>query len=82
MFKKLFLVTLLVLAVGIVGVSAAGTQTLIVAQGADPVTLDPHGKTTSPLPGCVCRFLKHWSIMATTWKSFPDWPRAGNRSMK
>ena len=48
MFRKSWLVVLLVLAVTFAGFSMVGAQTLTVAQGADPVTLDPHGQNDQP----------------------------------
>lgn len=48
MFRKSWLVFLLVFFVAFAGFGVAGAQTLTVAQGADPVTLDPHGQNDQP----------------------------------
>lgn len=48
MFRKSWLVMLLVLVVAFSGLSVVAAQTLTVAQGADPVTLDPHGQNDQP----------------------------------
>lgn len=48
MYRKSWIVAVLVLAVAFAGVGVAGAQTLTVAQGADPVTLDPHGQNDQP----------------------------------
>lgn len=48
MFRKSWFVVLLVLAVAFAGFGVTQAQTLTVAQGADPVTLDPHGQNDQP----------------------------------
>lgn len=48
MFKRSWFVVLLVFAVAFAGFGVAAAETLIVAQGADPVTLDPHGQNDQP----------------------------------
>lgn len=48
MFRKSWFVLLVVFVVAFAGLSIAGAQTLTVAQGADPVTLDPHGQNDQP----------------------------------
>ncbi len=48
MLRKSLLVVFLVVAVAVAGAGAAGAQTLTVAQGADPVSLDPHGENDQP----------------------------------
>lgn len=48
MFRRSWFVVLLVFAVVFAGFGVAAAETLIVAQGADPVTLDPHGQNDQP----------------------------------
>lgn len=48
MFRKSWFVVLLVFAVAFAGFGVAAAQTLTVAQGSDPVTLDPHGSNDQP----------------------------------
>ncbi len=48
MFRRSWLVFVLVFVLAVAGVTTAMAQTLTVAQGADPVTLDPHGQNDQP----------------------------------
>ena len=46
--RRAWLVVLLVFVVAFSSAAMASAETLIVAQGADPVTLDPHGQNDQP----------------------------------
>lgn len=48
MLRKSWFIVLMVLVVAFAGIGVAAAQTLTVAQGADPVTLDPHGQNDQP----------------------------------
>lgn len=48
MFKRVSLVLFLVFAIAFSGFTLVSAQTITVAQGSDPVTLDPHGDNDQP----------------------------------